>query len=347
MRFRLTLSIVPAALLLLVACTNSDDYYLADSSDPEVRELYAMIATEDDPQVRAVAVKRLSGFLLIESGSRPLIAYLTRFVEQHPDDEYGGLYLYIVGQSYRELGEPAAARYYFERVVTGYADVTIDSVSLRKASLEALVRLSPDPEDRATYYRTLLRDYGDGVDQALLYYRLAETLALLGDWNGVYDAYREFLRYPDARIPGEPNARRIIENRVAFHDSDKDWTVATLEDLRRTITWALVNKDSRTLVRYKAGVNFFTRSWEQDFDDPNTTPLWDIGEILRLTRRRLIVRGEVDLDADGDEAYLYTYGWGALRFPTWYFYFRKVHFPPDPEIHGTWEWAGIYLGERL
>ena len=28
-------------------------------------------------------------------------------------------------------------------------------------------------------------------------------------------------------------------------------------------------------------------------------------------------------------------------------YFRKVNFPLDPDIHGNWEWAGIYMGEKL
>jgi hypothetical protein len=24
-----------------------------------------------------------------------------------------------------------------------------------------------------------------------------------------------------------------------------------------------------------------------------------------------------------------------------------VNYPPDPEINGRWEWAGIYLGDRF
>lgn len=341
------LALLSVAVLALTACSNVDDYYLANSNDPEVRELYELIAVEEDPQVRAVAIERLSGHLLIDSGYGPLIAYLTTFVEHHPNDEYGGLYLSIVAQGYLETGASAVARYYYERVVTGYPDIRIGSVSLRKTALEQLVRLSPDAEDRVTWYRMLLDEYEEEVDEGLLYYRLAENLELLGEWDAVYEAYRNVLRHPDLRVPGRPNAYRIIEERVQFHDSEKDWTVDTVEDLRRTITWALVNKDAGTLRRYQAGVNFFTRSWEQDFDDPNTTPLWDIGEILRLTRRGLSIEREVDVDADGDEAYLWTYGWGGLRIRTWYLYFRKVHFPPDPEIHGTWEWAGVFLGERL
>ncbi|MCI6442425.1 MAG: tetratricopeptide repeat protein, partial [Spirochaetia bacterium] len=46
------------------------------------------------------------------------------------------------------------------------------------------------------------------------------------------------------------------------------------------------------------------------------------------------------------EAYLRTTGWSNY-VNVWYLYFRKVNFPADPEIHGRWEWAGIYYGEKL
>jgi hypothetical protein len=145
-------------------------------------------------------------------------------------------------------------------------------------------------------------------------------------------------------VPGKPNATRVIKERVDFYDSSKDWTAESLDELRRIITWAIVNKNVRTFLQYRAGVNFFTRSWEQDPDDPNAEPEWELGALLLPSR--VSVGRTVDIDSDGDEAYLYTFGWG-LRIKTWYLYFRKVYYPPDPDIHGTWEWAGIYLGERL
>jgi len=43
---------------------------------------------------------------------------------------------------------------------------------------------------------------------------------------------------------------------------------------------------------------------------------------------------------------LRTWGWHQY-LSTWYLYFRKIYFPADPEIHGRWEWAGIYYGEKF
>ncbi len=331
--------------MLLGACSDRASYFLGNEVDREASELFQLAETTDNPQVRATAVHQLSKHLIDKRGTRPLIVYLGTYTEQNPDDPYNGFYLYLAGQAYLADGSPELAVHYFERVVDLYPAVHLADLSLRESALYELVRLSTDPEQRARYYRLLIEEFPEAENRGLLYYRLAENLAMLGEWDAVYAAYAEILRYTNLEVPGEPDAYREIQDRLEFHNSSKNWTLPTVEDLRRTITWALVNKDTRTLARYQAQVNFFTRSWEQDFDDPNASPDWNIGELLRVTRR-LSIRPEVDLDADGDEAYLYTFGWG-LRIRTWYLYFRQVDYPPDPAIHGTWEWAGIFLGERL
>ena len=61
---------------------------------------------------------------------------------------------------------------------------------------------------------------------------------------------------------------------------------------------------------------------------------------------RLRCASELDPDSNAQEAYLETWGWSYYRIRTWYLYFRKVHFPADPEINGHWEWAGIYFGSK-
>ncbi|MFP4551145.1 MAG: tetratricopeptide repeat protein [Spirochaetales bacterium] len=334
------------SVLVFVSCSEVDDYFLSGSDVPQARELYTLVASETDHAVRAVATERLAGHLLVDHGPHALNAYLTTFVERNPDDEYGALYLSIVAQNYLDQGARDLARYYFERVITGYPDVVVRGTSLRKQALEQIVRLSDSPAERASYYQMLLDEYDSSVDRGLIHYRLGQNFEELGEWERAFEAYRAFLQYPNAVVPGEPNAHRDVTDRINFYDSSKDWTVATLEELRRGITAALLNKNASALLNYQANVNFFTRSWEQDFDDPNVSGFWGIGEILRLTRS-LEVGQSVSIDDDGDEAYLYTYGWGGLRIRTWYLYFRKVDFPADPEIHGTWEWAGVYLGERL
>ena len=332
-------------IALLTGCSNGLDYYASSVDDPEALELLDLVEQETDPAVRAAAVERLSEFLFRDAGPERLIAYLTTVVERHPDDPFGALYLYLVGQTYLEQDAGALAQHYFERVVHGYADVQFKGVSIHRAALEQLVRLTPDPEKRARHYEHLISDYPEAVDMGLLYFRLARAYEQYGAWESAYAAYRRFLSYPGTIVPGEPNAFRLVRERVDFYDSSKNWTVDSLESLRAAIARAIANKNTRELLRYRAGVDFFTRTWEQDPDDPNTEPEWELGELL-INSRRISVGPAAELDSDGDEAYLFTYGWG-LRIKTWYLYFRRVYYPPDPDIHGNWEWAGIFLGERV
>jgi tetratricopeptide (TPR) repeat protein len=341
---------------MVAGCSNPTSYYLSLSDEKEFHELHSVVNTETDPAARVIAVERLTAYLMQNGGPNTVVAYLTTYVEEHPDDPYGGYLLYLAAQTYLDLDAAPLALYYLERVASAYGEIVVQGRSIRQATLEQLARLSPSAERRVDYCRALINEYLDTENPGLLYYRLGNNLEELGEWEAAYDAYREFIRYPDTVVPGQPTAHRTTEQRIAFYDSSHDWTVPTLEELEQRITWALVNKDAQVLLRYQAPFYtelrgnvpykyFFTRSWEQDFDDPNVSQSWNIGELLRLSRRITVVGLEVD--ADGDEAYLETFGWGGLRIRDWSLYFRRVYLPSDPEIHGSWEWAGIYLGRRL
>lgn len=61
---------------------------------------------------------------------------------------------------------------------------------------------------------------------------------------------------------------------------------------------------------------------------------------------RIYYDKNLDESSNPNEAYLRTTGWSRY-ISTWYLYFRKINFPLDPEIHGRWEWAGIYFGEKV
>jgi len=60
---------------------------------------------------------------------------------------------------------------------------------------------------------------------------------------------------------------------------------------------------------------------------------------------RIHYANKLDASSNSTEAFLRTWGWAQIS--TWYLYFRKIYFPSDPEIHGRWEWAGVYYGEKF
>ena len=130
-----------------------------------------------------------------------------------------------------------------------------------------------------------------------------------------------------------------------FNDSPKDWTFESLEALEKAVKTAISNYNYRTLDRYKSKVNFFAMSWRQDEFDTNSQENFSMRKFM--TGNRIRYNAELDEASNPNEAYLRTWGWNRAYVNVWYLYFRKVNFPVDPEIHGRWEWAGIYFGEML
>ena len=211
--------------------------------------------------------------------------------------------------------------------------------------MNRLLDIVTDPAERLDYLTYLKSRFEDETDPGVLAYYLGKAYEGDGRWEEAYASYREFLRYPRTRIPGEPNAWERTERRVAFYDSSKAWTVRDLDGLVQAIKNALWRQDARRLLRYRAGVNFFTMSTEQEEGDANSEiPSFDIAAFLRRSRVRFAQ--DLEISSNATEAYLRTWGW-SHRIPTWYLYFRRVDFPADPEIHGTWEWAGIFFGDTL
>ena len=78
-------------------------------------------------------------------------------------------------------------------------------------------------------------------------------------------------------MPGEPDAHQKLRRQLAFYDSDRNWTYDDLDDLVANIKNALWTQNPRSLLRNRAGKNFFTMSWEQERDDANSEiPTFDI-----------------------------------------------------------------------
>jgi len=137
-----------------------------------------------------------------------------------------------------------------------------------------------------------------------------------------------------------------IRHLLDFNNSAKDWTFETLDELKAAVIKAIRNYDWRALDRYKAKVNFFSMSWKQEETDANAQEVFSMRDWMRGNRIRC--SDTLDETSTPNEAYLRTWGWTNFSgVSVWYLYFRKIDFPLDPDINGNWEWAGIYIGNKL
>jgi len=328
-------------------CSRVSSSYLTGSFNQsrELRELFGLLENEKEiGENRFIFIQQISNLMLKEGQSEKLILFLTTYVEKNPLDPYNAYYLRVVAESYKTLGAVPLAIHYYERILMNYPDLLVSESSIHYRCLQELLALVQNPKHKIEYYKELISRFSDWIDLGATYYFLARTYEEVGEWEKAIQAYQQFLQYPEIEIPGMPNTQFLVRQKVDFFYSSKEWAVENLTFLVGEIKQAINNRDAYRLLKYKAKVNFFTVSWSQQKEDEVVGTVFDISAFLRTSH--VITDDDLDIDSNSREAYLRTTRW-SYWIPTWYLYFRKVDFKPDPEINGRWEWAGIFFGEKL
>lgn len=337
---------------LLVSCSSGGKKKNA-SADGNLRsELFELLKNENlSEQTRFAIVNNIVQDMLLQKDYTHIILFLTEWVEDHPQDLYNAYWLMVTANTYLEMDAKPIAEYYFERIINNYNDLLVNSkdgkeLSVHFMSLQHLIQISKTPVNRISYFNQLITRFPDKVSITEMYARLALEYEKEGEWNLAMRAFTQFLAQEDAstiRIPDIPNAYANARRLIDFNNSTKSWTFETLDELVAAVKKAITAYNPTLLDSYKSRVNFFNVSWRQDENSSNAQDDFYIRNFMRGNRIRFSEK--LDESSSPTEAYLRTWGWSTIN--VWYFYFRKVNFPVDPEIHGRWEWAGIYYGEKL
>jgi tetratricopeptide (TPR) repeat protein len=340
---------IPVLLFFLITgCIEIDKStrYLTEDMEnkQELEELLTLLEESgDSPESRFVVLQQIIKILHRENTIEETNLFLTTHVEQYPEDPFNSYYLFIVAQNYLEQEAGPFAVHYYERILRNYPDLLVHGRSIHLNCLRKLISLSSNPELKAGYYKELLSRFRDEVNPGYTYYNLGKTYEELGEWDLAMQAYINFLKFPDTKIPGTPNAYTETKKMVALTTvSNAYWMKDSLDQLIDTIKWAIYNGRSDVLVNLMSKTEFFATAWEQKENTSDEPMRFNIA--LFLTPR-IWYSQTIDQDSNAKEAYLRTTGW-SYRISTWYLYFRKIFFPADPELHGKWEWAGIYFGEK-
>ena len=298
-------------------------------------------------QQRYTIINQMATNYLALKDYQGLVLFLSDWVNQNPDDMYNSYWLLMTSYAYLSMQAEPVAEYYFDRVLQQYQDLLVKGKSIHFMCLQNLIQISKTPSHRIKYFNELINRFPNNVNTTELYLRLAMEYEKDNQWNQALKAYTVFLEQPDAttiQIPGEPDAYKNARHLIDYNSSSKNWTFESLEELETAVRKAIRNYDWRSLDKYKAKVNFFSMSWKQDEMDANAQEEFSMRSFMRGNRIRC--SDSLDPSSTPTEAYLRTTGWSTY-VPVWYFYFRKVNFPLDSDIHGNWEWAGIYMGEKL
>ena len=312
----------------------------------EQKDLVALFEKEDEPQIRFALIDKIAAHLQAEHKIKSLAVFLQSVIDAEPNNPYTGYFLLRLAAAYRDVQEDAIAAYYFEYIVQNYSDMIVNGQSIHLLCLKNLIELSGTGTKSVVYYSRLLTDFYNEFDPAQAYFMLAQAYEKQGEWQLAIQAYTQFLNLHrfDVIIPGIPDSYGYARKIVDYSTSTKSWTFNTLDDLVKTIKAAIRARDYATLERCRSKVNFFAMSWKQELSDTQQQPDTNLRDFMYGSA--ISIASELDPSSTPYEAYLRTSGWNQY-IRTWYLYFKKINFPADPTIHGRWEWAGIYYGEKI
>jgi len=332
---------------LVMACSSPRDYFIeAPGADPEqLTDLFGLLDSDSSgADERYAVIQKIASSLSGAKDYPRLVSFLSGVVAEDQDGPYNARYLLSIAWAYSQEGANDVAALYYDRIVKNYPDLTVNGESIHLACLRKLLMLTGDPARRIEYRRELIARFPGSVDMGNELFLLGNDYESLGDWDSALDAYRRFLPAFVADVPGHPDAIQYARLFIDLATIRKDWTYATLDELLDAVSVAMATGNARSLSRIRAKVGFFAMDWYQDKDDGNSQVLFDFGAFM--SGSRIQRAAALDPSSNSREAFLRTSGW-TERISVWYLYFRKVDFPADPEVHGRWEWAGIYFGEKM
>ncbi|MDR2793010.1 MAG: tetratricopeptide repeat protein [Treponema sp.] len=353
------LSLVPLAVQFFSGCTDTnryeiDPYYLTGTEEKEekqeqLKNLWTLLNQQDismeySAEERFSVVCEIAAIYMRQNEYTVLNNFLSAQIYAMPDNQFNAYYLLMIAYSYILQEAPQVAALYFEIILKNYPDLLIEGQSIHFACLNQLLDLVTDAGRRVKYYQELTTRFPKQTDLVAAYFLLGQAYERIGEWDHAIQAYTQFLTFIGTNVPGFPNAEYYAKQLVDFNKSSKDWTFETLSGLVNTVKSAIAAGNSWQLWQYRAKVNFFARSWsEQDSGDLGMAEFTP-ADFMQGTNVQYAAA--LDPSSNATEAYLKTWGW-SQNISTWYLYFRKIYFPLNPDIHGRWEWAGVYYGEKF
>ena len=326
---------------------NMNPYYItgAGESQETLKSLFTLLEKEiPGTEEHFTVVREIANNYVRQKEHHRLINFLTSRVNNEPRDPYNTYYLFLIAIAYMQEEAYPVAALYFNLIIKNYPDLTISGDSIHLACLNHLITVVDDPEQQVWYYEELISRFSDQIDLGAAYFLLAQAYEHTGEWSSAIRAYTQFLPFVESNVPGFPDAYIYAKHLVDFNNSPKNWTYESLNALVTALKTALDAGSANRTEQCRAKVNFFARSWEQEATDDAGMAEFNLSDFMRTSR--IHYTSSLDAGSNANEAYLRTWGWSQY-ISTWYLYFRKINFPADPEIHGRWEWAGVYYGEKF
>ncbi|WKC76119.1 hypothetical protein [Borreliella valaisiana] len=265
--------------------------------------------------------------------------------------EYYSLYLYLMGNIYDSMGEDFIAFSIYRHVVDSFDDYVYENCSVKTRVAKKIVNLNIDPIDKINYYKFILNigiDDLSNEEKGNYFYNLALSLEDIQDYDESYFYYKKFLSIPRSHLKIDSRDYFNVVTKINYFNNPEFVVYRNLGDLIQDVKNFVLSGNTSKLLNIRDKNNFFIQSWDQKGGKSNSINTNSfLTTMIRLGGRRkngIQFAKHLEADSSDDISYLESSGWDHIR--EWYFVFKRIVYPKDPEINNGWTWIGVYLGKK-
>lgn len=315
------------------------------------KELYDQIGSDQFPEADFIRIQQIFDYLKSQADYENILHFLRSSRVRQNSYHFRSFIDYLLAFSYHEYGQKEIAVFLLQKLLNEGIDLIYRGNSLQPKILEYLSQQTSDPFDRLRYLKQLLAYQTNEQTNILLSYQLGKTYEEIGFWDQSIDTYRYTLSLPSTSEVLSPEIYSRIKSLVAYRNRTNNFISRDLNMLIQLVKKALSDGDLVQLSKLQSGSDFIIQYWaqKQNYHPPpeQETFLRGLIQFSRNYNGEMTVKWEEGLNemSNLSEVFVKTTNWYA-EWITVYFYFRKIFYPPNPAIHGLWEWSGVYLGGR-
>ncbi|WKC57954.1 lipopolysaccharide assembly protein LapB [Borrelia sp. P9F1] len=265
--------------------------------------------------------------------------------------EYYPLYFYLMGNIYAAMKEDLVAFTYYRYVVDNFDDYVYENSSIRVKIAKKVVALNIEPGNKIHCYKLLLNSDVDSIgeeDKSSYYYNLALDLESVQEYDEAYFYYKRLLSMPRSSLKMDLRDYSNVSSKVSYYNNPEFVVYRNLSDLIQDVKQYIYSGNTAKLLSIRDKHNFFIQSWDQKGGRGNSINTNSfLTTMIKLgSRRKNGIQFANSFEADSSDgiSYLESTGWEHIW--EWYFVFKKISYPKDPEINNGWAWIGVYLGKK-
>lgn len=300
---------------------------------------------------RFLIVDRIVDIHMRNKDYKDALRVVNQVIANDESGEYYPLYFYLMGNIYSSIKEDLVAFTYYRYVVDNFDDYIYENSSVKLDIAKRVINLNIEAGDKIRYYKLLLNDNAESLinaDRGNYYYNLALSLESIQNYDEAYFYYKKLLSIPRSDLRIDSIDYSGVITKINYYNNPDFVIYRNLNDLIQDVKRYIFSGNTAKLLSIRDKHNFFIQSWDQRGGKSNSINTNSfLTTMIKLGSRRkngIQFASSFEADSSDDISYLGSSGWEHIW--EWYFVFKKISYPKDPEINNGWAWIGVYLGKK-